>query len=250
MEDFKDRVAIITGASMGIGRAVALRLATEGSDIVIADMEEKGGLETVAEVEKIGRKAIFFRVNVSDREQVAALVNKTMETFQRVDFLVCCAGITGQLSSPAYEYDLMEWDRVIAVNLTGTFLCCREVLPQMVKQGFGKIITISSMAAKDGNPGMCAYVASKGGIVAFSKGLAKEVVKDGVAVHCIAPTVIESRFLELMGPEVQKTLLEKIPMGRFGKPEEVASLVKYLVSSECSFSTGFCHDLSGGRAVY
>jgi NAD(P)-dependent dehydrogenase (short-subunit alcohol dehydrogenase family) len=171
MEDLKGKTAIITGGSMGIGRAVALRLAEDGSDIVIADMAEPSALDTVNKIKALGRRAIFCKVDVSDHQQVSAMVSKTLEELQRVDILVCCAGITGPLSSPVHEYELKEWDRIIAVNLTGTFLCCQAVLKPMIKQQSGKIITISSMAAKDGNPGMSGYVASKGAIIAFTKGL-------------------------------------------------------------------------------
>jgi 3-oxoacyl-[acyl-carrier protein] reductase len=250
MEDLKGKVSIITGAAMGIGKKIALRLAGDGSHIVIADMDEEAAKGTVAEIEALGRRAFFCMVDVSDWNQVKRMVDQTLATFQHVDILVCSAGISGPLNEPVQAYDLEEWDRVVAVNMTGVFLCCKAVLGPMLKQKSGRIVNIASIAAKDGNPGMCGYVASKGAVIAFTKGLAKEVVQDGIIVNCIAPTVIESRFLETMGSEVQKNLLAKIPMGRFGKTSEVAALVKFLVSDECSYSTGFCHDISGGRAVY
>jgi 2-dehydro-3-deoxy-L-rhamnonate dehydrogenase (NAD+) len=250
MADLKDRVSIITGGAMGIGREVALRLARDGSHIVVADREEASAKETIAEIESLGRQAMFQEVDVSDWNQVKNMVDQTLETFQRVDILVCSAGITGPLNAPVHEYDIEEWHRVVAVNMTGIFFCCKAVLDPMLKQQSGRIVNLASMAAKDGNPNMCGYVAAKGAVIAFTKGLAKEVVKNGIIVNCVAPTVIESRFLDIMGEEVQQTLLEKIPMGRFGKPTEVAAMIKFLVSDECSFSTGFCHDISGGRAVY
>jgi NAD(P)-dependent dehydrogenase (short-subunit alcohol dehydrogenase family) len=250
MEDLKGKVSIITGGAMGIGKEVALRLARDGSHIVVVDMDEDAAQGTIEDIEALGRQALFCRVDVSDWNQVKTMVDQTLETFQRVDILVCSAGITGPLNAPVHTYDLEEWNRVVAVNMTGIFLCCKAVLAPMLEQQSGRIVNIASIAAKDGNPGMCGYVASKGAVIAFTKGLAKEVVQDGIIVNCIAPTVIESRFLEIMGAEVQETLLAKIPMGRFGKTSEVAALVKFLVSDECSFSTGFCHDISGGRAVY
>lgn len=250
MEDLKGKVSIITGGAMGIGKEVALRLARDGSHIVVVDMDEDAAKGTLEDIEALGRQALFCQVDVSDWNQVKTMVDQTLETFQRVDILVCSAGITGPLNAPVHKYDLEEWNRVVAVNMTGIFLCCKAVLAPMLKQQSGRIVNIASIAAKDGNPGMCGYVASKGAVIAFTKGLAKEVVQDGIIVNCIAPTVIESRFLEIMGAEVRETLLAKIPMGRFGKTSEVAALVKFLVSDECSFSTGFCHDISGGRAVY
>lgn len=250
MQDLKGKTAIITGGAMGLGKATALRLAADGSDIVIADMEEDAARDVLQEIETLGRKALFCKVDVSQWDQVTQMVDKTLETFGRVDVLFCSAGISGPLKSRVDQYERAAWDQVMAVNITGTFLCCRAVLPSMLQQQSGRIVTVSSMAAKDGNANMCGYVAAKGAVLAFTKGLAKEVAQDGILVHCIAPTVIEGRFLEFMGESVKKALKSKIPMGRFGQASEVAALVKFLVSEECSFSTGFCHDLSGGRAVY
>ncbi len=250
VQDLEGKTTIITGGAMGLGKATALRLAADGSNIVIADMDEEVAGPVVEQVKALGRKALFCKVDVSQWDQVKAMADKTLDTFGRVDNLFCSAGIGGPMGVRTDQYELDAWNQVLAVNITGTFLCCRAVLPAMLQQQSGRIVTVSSVAAKDGNADMCGYVASKGAVIAFTKGLAKEVAHDGILVHCIAPTVIEGPFIKSVGEEIQETLKAKIPMGRFGQADEVAALVKFLVSEECSYSTGFCHDLSGGRAVY
>ena len=249
MDDLLGRISIVTGSAMGIGKEIALRLARDGSDIMIVDIEKELGQRTVKEIQSMGRESMFFEVDVAQWDQVKALVDEILRNFKKVDILVNNAGILGPVV-PVWEYSVEDWDRVVETHLKGTFLNCKAVIPPMLKQKSGRIVNISSIAGKEGNANMSAYSASKAAIIAFTKSLAKEVAQQNIIVNCISPALIETRIVEEMGEEQRKILLSKIPMGRFGKPPEVSALVKFLVSEECSFSTGQCYDISGGRAVY
>lgn len=249
MDDLLGKISMVTGCAMGIGKEIALRLARDGSDIVIVDIERELAQKVLKEIQLMGRKSLFFEVDVSRWNQVRAMVDQVLENFNKVDILVNNAGIVGPVV-PVWEYRVEDWDHVMEINMKGTFLCCRAVIPSMLKQKRGRIVNIASIAGKEGNPNMCAYSSSKAAVIAFTKGLAKEVAQQNIMVNCIAPALIDTRMLEIMGKEQREFLLSKIPMGRFGKPSEVAALVKFLVSDECSFSTGQCYDISGGRAVY
>jgi NAD(P)-dependent dehydrogenase (short-subunit alcohol dehydrogenase family) len=249
MEDLRGKISIVTGGAMGIGREIALRLARDGSDIAVVDIEKEGGQGTAEEVRSMGRKSHFFEVDVSQWDQVRAMVDGVLAQFNKVDILINSAGIVGPLV-PLWEYSVEDWDRVMAINLRGTVLCCKAVIVPMLKQKGGRIVNMASMAGKDGNPMMNGYSTSKAAVIGFTKSLAKEVAQENIIVNCIAPTVVETRIAESLGEEQRQILFSKIPMGRFGKPSEVAALAKFLVSEECSFSTGQCFDISGGRAVY
>ena len=249
MEDLRGKISIVTGGAMGIGREIALRLARDGSDIAVVDIEKEGGEGTAEEVRSMGRKSHFFEVDVSQWDQVRAMVDGVLAQFNKVDILINSAGIVGPLV-PLWEYSVEDWDRVMAINLRGTVLCCKAVIVPMLKQKSGRIVNMASMAGKDGNPMMNGYSTSKAAVVGFTKSLAKEVAQENIIVNCIAPTVVETRIADSLGEEQRQILFSKIPMGRFGKPSEVAALAKFLVSEECSFSTGQCFDISGGRAVY
>jgi len=249
MEDLAGKVSIVTGGAMGIGREIALRLARDGSDIAVVDVEKEGGQETVEKVRSMGRKSLFFEVDATRWDQVKAMVDGVLKHFSKVDILVNSAGILGPVV-PLWEYQVEDWDRVMEINLKGTFLCCKAVIVPMLEQKSGRIVNIASIAGKEGNPMMNAYSTSKAAVIGFTKSLAKEVAQQNIMVNCISPSVVETRFVEEMGEEQRKTLLAKIPMGRFGRPSEVAALAKFLVSEECTFSTGQCFNISGGRAVY
>lgn len=249
MDDLSGKVSIVTGAAMGIGREIALRLARDGSDVVVVDIEKELAQEVVKKIQSGGRKSLFFETDVARWEQVKAMVDAVVGKFNRVDILINNAGIVGPVV-PVWEYPVEEWDRVMEINMKGIFLCCKAVMPSMVKRKSGRIVNIASIAGKEGNPRMSAYSSSKAAVIAFTKSLAKEVAQQNIMVHCIAPALIETRMMEIMGSEQREFLLSKIPMGRFGNPSEVAALVRFLVSDECSFSTGHCYDISGGRAVY
>lgn len=249
MNGLAGQVSLITGGAMGIGKAIAMRFAGDGSDVVIADVDVEVGRQTVKEIESLGRKALFCRVDVTRWDEVEAMVAEVVTKFGRLDILVNSAGILGPTAS-VREHSVEDWDRVMGINLKGTFLCCKAAVVPMLNQGRGKIVNMGSVAGKEGNANMSAYSCSKAAVIAFTKSLAKEVVQKGIVVNCITPAVVETRFVGIMGEEQKKVLLSKIPMGRFGKPPEIASLARFLVSDECSFSTGQCFDISGGRSVY
>ncbi len=249
MDDLLGKLSIVTGSAMGIGKEVALRLARDGSDVAVVDIENEGAQKTVEEIRAMGRKSLFFGVDVTRWDQVKAMVDEVLKNFKKVDILINNAGILGPVAR-VWEYRVEEWDRVMEINLKGTFLCCKAVIPPMLKQESGRIVNISSIAGKEGNANMSAYSTSKAAVIGFTKSLAKEVAQQNIIVNCISPALIETRILEEMGEAQRKILLSKIPVGRFGKTSEVAALVKFLVSDECSFSTGQCYDISGGRAVY
>lgn len=249
MDDLLGKLSIVTGSAMGIGKEVALRLARDGSDIAVVDIEKEGAQKTVEEIRAMGRKSLFFGVDVARWDQVKAMVDEILKNFNKVDILVNNAGILGPVAG-VWEYRVEDWDRVMEINLKGTFLCCKAVIPPMLKQKSGRIVNISSIAGKEGNPNMSAYSTSKAAVIGFTKSLAKEVAQQNIIVNCISPALVETRLVEEMGEEQRKILLSKIPVGRFGKTSEVAALVKFLVSDQCTFSTGQCYDISGGRAVY
>jgi 3-oxoacyl-[acyl-carrier protein] reductase len=240
---------MVTGGGRGIGKAIALRLASDGADIVIPDIDLDAGKSAAAEVEALGRQALAVRTDVSSKEQVQAMVAATLEKFGRVDILINNAGILGP-NRPVVEIEEEEWDRVLAINLKGAFLCSQAVIPHMVTQGWGRIVSMSSVAGKEGNPNMAPYNVSKIGIIGLTKSLGKELAKTGVTVNCVAPTMIETELIDNVSEETMKMLLAKIPMGRIGKPHEVAALMSFLVSEEAGFITGQCYNLTGGRAVY
>ena len=229
--DFAGRTAVVTGGVQGIGAAIAKRLQSAGAKVAIWDLDGKP------------------RVDVADQASIDAAVKRTIDEFGRIDVLINNAGIAGP-SMPVVEYPVGEWKRVIDIDLNGPFLCCRAVVPHMVKAKYGRIVNIASIAGKEGNPNAAAYAAAKGGLIAFTKALGKELAQTGVLVNCITPAAAQTAILEQVTPEFAQYMLSKIPMGRFVKVEEIAALVIWLASEECSFSTGAVFDISGGRATY
>ena len=244
-----DKTAIVTGGANGIGRAVVLCLAEDGADMAIGDIDTTAAWEVAVQVESLGRKCVPLSVDVADNRSVVEFVNKVIENFGRIDILVNCAGTLGPVK-PVWEMKEEEWDRLVDIHLKGTFLCCKAVIKHMLNRRKGKIVNVSSVSGKEGNPNFSAYSAAKAGVIAFTKSLAKEVAICNINVNCISPALIETRMLKEMSKDQRKTLLGKIPMGRVGKPEEVATLVKFLVSEESDFITAQCYDISGGRSVY
>lgn len=242
--DLKGRVAVVTGAASGIGRATAKRLGADGAALELWDAAAEGLAETA---DSTGGTATVL--SVADDDAVAAAAAAAAERHGRVDILVNCAGIAGDIA-PVAEADPAEWRRVIEVNLTGTFLCCRAVVPHMVRSGYGRIVNIASVAGKEGNPNAAHYSASKAGVITFTRALGKEVAGSGVLVNCITPAVIETAILGQVTDAQVKYMVERIPLGRMGQPEEVAALIAWLSSEDCSFSTAAAFDLSGGRTTY
>jgi 3-oxoacyl-[acyl-carrier protein] reductase len=237
------RVAIVTGGAGGLGRAITARLRADGFRVAAADLEP----DPAHQAGDPGLLAV--PVDVTDAESAAAMCAAVLGHWGRVDVLVNNAGIAGPTSTVA-DYPPDAWQRVIAVNLTGVFHCTRACLPVMTAAGYGRIVSIASIAGKDGNPEMSAYSASKAGVIAFTKSVAKEVARSGVLVNCVVPGVIDAGLTGKAPEEERRLFLSRIPMGRMGRPGELAELVSWLASERCSFSTGAAFDLSGGRAVY
>ncbi len=242
--DFQGRVAVVTGAASGIGRAAAARLGADGAALELWDAADAGLAETAAAAG--GTPTVL---SVADDAAVTAAAAAAAARHGRIDILVNCAGIAGAVA-PVVEADPAEWRRVIEVNLTGTFLCCRAVLPHMLRTGYGRVVNIASVAGKEGNPNAAHYSASKAGVITFTRALGKEVAGSGVLVNCITPAVIETAMLGQVTDAQVKYMVERIPLGRMGRPEEVAALIAWLASEECSFSTAAAFDLSGGRTTY
>jgi len=240
------KVALVTGAARGIGYAIASRLAADGARVALLDLDAAAA---EAAATKIGGTALWLAADVTKAAEVEGAIGRVMDACGRLDIVVNNAGITGR-SFPIWELSDEDWRRVIEADLTSVFLCCRAAVKVMLGQGSGRIVNIASIAGKEGNPTLVPYSAAKAGVIGLTKALAKEVCTRGILVHAVAPAVIGTELLQQMEQSTVDLLVSKIPMGRVGRPEEVAALVAWLCSDDCSFTTGAVHDLSGGRATY
>src|SRR5688572_30318809 len=243
--DLKGRVAVVTGGAAGIGLAIAQRLAASGAKVSLWDRDSKALAEGARHV----AEAHTVQLDVSNDAAVARAVEETLAALKQIDVLVCSAGITGP-NMTTWEYPVADWKQVLDINLTGVFLCNRAVVPHMKQRDYGRIVNIASIAGKEGNPNASAYSASKAGVVSLTKSLGKELAKSGIRVNCVTPAAVKTGMFEQMTQAHIDFMLSKIPMGRFGTVDEIAALVAWLCTEECSFSTGAVFDLSGGRAVY
>ena len=248
--ELADKVAVVTGGASGIGYATAKKLGECGAKVVLADYNQELAQSRAADLSGQGVKAVAFKLDVSQPQEVAALFEFTRQEFGPVQILVNSAGIVGP-NKPATEVGYTEWQNAIGINLTGTFLCCQAALQDMLKAGNGgRIVNVASIAGKEGNPNLTAYSASKGGVIALTKSLAKEVAGKNILINAIAPAVIDTPINRDTSAETLKYMISRIPLGRVGQPEEVAEMISWMTSDACSFTTGFCFDLSGGRATY
>lgn len=240
---FRHQTAIITGAASGLGLAIARRLASEGVQLALLDLDG-------ARLEAVGAGSFVQAVDITNEEAVRLAVAEVADRFGRIDILVNSAGITGRTNLKSHETDTANLRLVFDVNFMGSYHTSKHVLPWMVRQGYGRILHIASIAGKEGNAGMLAYSASKAAVIAMAKVQGKEYAETGITVNALAPAVIRTPLVDAMPEEQVRYMTDKIPMKRCGTLEEVAGLAAYIVSPENSFTTGFVFDLSGGRATY
>ena len=244
------RVAIVTGGARGIGRScVAAFLESGAAGVIIFDLDQDLGPQAAAELDPSGRRVAFLATDVTSKKAVEESVAATVERFGRLDILVNNAGIAGAAGTVGTHSE-EALDLIIGVNLKSVYFTCAACDPYFRAAGYGRVVNIASIAGKEGNPGLVPYSMTKAAVIGFSKAYAKEVAQDGILVNSVAPAVIETDILKQVTPEVREYMISKIPMGRVGQPEEVAALVAFLASDKLSFSTGFCYDISGGRATY
>ena len=248
--DLVGRRAVVTGGGQGIGRAIAERLLGSGAAVSIWDRDKDLALRTRDELAKDAKHQVHaLAMDVTDPKGVEVARDETSANLGGIDILVCNAGIAGP-NHNLWEYPVDAWQDVIEIDLNGVFYCCRAMVPQMIRQNYGRIVNVASIAGKEGNPSASAYAAAKAGVIALTKALGKELATHNIAVNCITPAAARTRIFDQVSEEFVNYMLSKIPRGRFLTVEEAAAMVAWLVSEENSFTTGAVFDLSGGRATY
>jgi NAD(P)-dependent dehydrogenase (short-subunit alcohol dehydrogenase family) len=247
---FEEQVAVVTGAASGIGAGVAQRLAEEGAQVVLVDNNADLLDTRTAALQNAGLKADSLALDITAADAVQAAMSQIAQQHGRLDVLVNSAGIVGPTATRIVEYSLADFQQVVAVNLTGAFLVTKYAIEQMLPRNYGRILLISSIGGKEGNPGMAGYAASKSGVMGLVKGIGKEYAGTGITVNGLAPAVIATPMNLQTDPEMMAYMTSKIPMGRLGTIEETAAIACWICSPEASFNTGFVFDLSGGRATY
>jgi 3-oxoacyl-[acyl-carrier protein] reductase len=242
---FAGRTAVITGGASGLGKAVAARIVAEGGQVSLWDVNAEALAEACTET----GAAHSVAIDVSDQAAVEAAARDSNAALGRVDILVASAGITGA-TAPVHDYPVDSWQRVIDINLNGLFYCCRAIVPFMLANEYGRIVNVSSVAGKEGNPNASAYSASKAGVIGFTKSLGKELATKGVIANALTPATFESPILAQLPQSQVDYMMSKIPMGRLGEIEESAAMVCFMASEECSFTTASTFDTSGGRTTF
>jgi 3-oxoacyl-[acyl-carrier protein] reductase len=246
--DLKGRTAVVTGGAKGIGYSTAERFLASGAAVSLWDLD--GARLAEAEAALAGKGEVEVEIlDVTDPAALARATQATLARFGAIDVLVANAGVVGVMKT-TWEHTLEDWERILRLDLTGVFLTCRAVIPHMLERGYGRIVTVSSIAGLEGNANNSAYSAAKAGIIALTKSLGKELAKSGVIINCVTPSGIETELLVGITQEYFDAMMAKMPIGRLGSPEEAAALIAWLASEDCSFSTGAVYDLTGGRAVY
>ncbi len=248
--DFSGQTHCVVGAASGIGKAAAIRLAGLGARVACVDLDAIGLKDTCAQIEQEGHVAQSAQVDVTNPAAVREVFDDLISSLSRLDGLVNCAGITGATGMNTHEVDPSDFDRVYAVNMRGSLLVSQAVLPSMLEQAYGRILHIASISGKDGNAGMAAYSATKAGLIGLVKVMGKEYAQTGITVNALAPAVVRTPILDGLPQSQIDYMTSKIPMGRTGTLTEVADMISWIVSRQCSFVTGFTFDLTGGRAVY
>jgi len=249
MPSDKNLVAIVTGGARGIGFATALELARQGASIIVADLDKAGADKAAVALREAGHRALPLQLDVAHRNSIKCVVEETLKEFKRIDVLINNAAIPGRVA-PIAEVTDKDWDDVMAIDLKSVYMFCQAVLPCMMQQRSGAIVNVASIAGKEGTPNLIPYTVAKAGVIALTKALAKEVVGAGIRVNAVAPAPIETDLLKSWPPEKVADMKNRVPMGRLGKPEEVANVICFLASDKASFVTGQCYDVSGGRATY
>ncbi len=244
--DLSGQTAIVTGGATGIGEAIARRLAGAGATIAVVDVDLESARQTAASLDNA---SFAIRADVAEAGDITKAVDAVLGRTGRIDVLVNNAGIAGP-AAPIWEQTDEDWHRNIAINLTGVFRFCRAVVPHMRSRRYGRIVNIASIAGKEGNPRMVPYSATKAGVIGLTKSLGKELATDGICVNAVSPAVVQTRILDQLTAEQVAYMTDKIPMRRTGQPSEIAAVVHFLASPDCSFVTAQCYDASGGRATY
>lgn len=246
--DLGGRTAVVTGGAQGIGRAIVARLLESGAAVALWDRDVALAEKTATELANRG-KAVAVGCDVASGAEIERACQDTVKALGRIDILVNNAGISGP-NMPTWEYPPDKWSEVLRINLDGPFLCCRTVVPRMIAQNYGRIVNVASVAGKEGNPNAVAYSASKAGLIALTKSLGKEVAGYDISVNCVTPAAARTAIFDQMTQQHIDYMLSKIPRGRFVLVEEIAAMVAFCASAECSFSTGAVFDISGGRSTY
>lgn len=244
--DLTGQTAVVTGAATGIGEAIAHRLAGAGATVGVADLNLEGATKVAR---KLGGGSFPLQIDIARAESANRAIADALSYTSRIDILVNNAGVAGR-AAPLWQQTDEDWQHVIAVNMTGVFNCCRAVISHMRERKYGRIVNVASIAGKEGNPNMTGYSATKAAVIGFTKSLAKEVAQEGICVNSVAPAVIRTSILDQLTQAQVDYMTERIPMRRTGTPEEIAAVVHFLASPDCSFVTGQCYDASGGRATY